>query len=506
MNEIELVQLPNGIEDLLSTLKPATKASWNLISGKYEIDNSEDTVEKFKAGCELVKDSLRDIYSFGETIARGTPKFCLALRRVFNNLQYVEDENGKQYSLALKELNVKPSMNDNGQSGHNFTKLVGELGLSSTAAYRYKDLGRFVDEQTGEWLTDFKGYSISLLSEIWTYASKYYLTYKIEKLAKVIPANTTIDDMRQFVKVMKLWYHCKAPFKDYEIRKKIGFDTPLQKVLKIYNNLIRKQEAGQKQEPVGVQQPATHYSGQLSGQIAMTLEIPPAEPEEVIPEVGNDTEAESTVSEEPETLPTKEELVSYCLKNLDSEKKLEIYGRFFIDSELANFAAFLQTIYLFKGYRNGSKYRSGGDRNNIFFEYQNEQLTKTLIDTQLTYSEAAKKIFELITFNDYLTDEEKNLYMQRESERENKLIEDPFEEPAEPEEVIPEVGKVIDIEDEPRQLTNREYLSTLSDEQFVFELCRKIIGIFPMSGKSATFMSTVRSKLKEWLKEIHEVQ
>ena len=243
MNEIEVVKLPNGIEGFLSELKPATKTKWNFEARKDEIDDSSATLEKVKAGCEIVKNSLRDIYLFGEMVSRGTPKFCLALSRIYNNLHYVEDSSAAEV-IGMGGLRYKPSLSYWG-SDKAFSGLVGKLGLSSTSAYRYKDLAHFVDEKTEEYYTEFQGYSISLLSEIWAYAVESYNSYldNLKKLVKIIPANTTIEDMRLFRKVMKLLEGYKGVFKNYkyEDKEKLQKKT-VSAVLKVYNELVQKEE------------------------------------------------------------------------------------------------------------------------------------------------------------------------------------------------------------------------------------------------------------------------
>lgn len=248
MNEIEVAKLPKGIEGLLSELKPATKTIYDREAGKTVIDKSVKTLENVNAGLELVKQSLREIYSFGETVSRGTPKFCLALKRIYDNLGCVEDSAAQYISCYGSGLVYKPSLAinyANGDSG--FTKLICKLGISSTAAYRYKDLARFVDEKTEDFYKEFQGYSISLLSEIWNFASGSYLTSVnyLKKLAKVIPATTTIEEMRAYrkgYKELSVWG--ESLFKDYSYQKREELkEKPLAEFLKIYNELLQKREA-----------------------------------------------------------------------------------------------------------------------------------------------------------------------------------------------------------------------------------------------------------------------
>lgn len=241
MNEIEVVELPKGIEGFLSEFKPAMAVRWNQTKGHFEIDDSEKTLEEYKNGCEVFKDSLRQIYSFGESIAKGTPKFCLALYNVYWNSRYVENPKDESTLRYVGCVAVKDSM----FSVSCFKDLVGQLGISESAAYRYKDLAHFVDPETGDYYSKFKGYSLSLLSEILAYCYEVgdASLSSLKKVTKIIPSDTTIDDIRLFRKIMKAWRRWSEPFGLNEDHQKIVSDTTLKEVLKIYEELMQKAEA-----------------------------------------------------------------------------------------------------------------------------------------------------------------------------------------------------------------------------------------------------------------------
>ena len=248
MNEIEVATLPKGIEGFLSELRPATKTIYDREAGKTVIDKSTKTLEIINAGLELVKQSLREIYSFGETVSKGTPKFCLDLKRIYDNLGCVEDSSAQYISCYGSGLVYKPSLAinyANGDSG--FTKLISKLGISSSAAYRYKDLAHFVDEKTCDFYKEFQGYSISLLTEIWSFASSVYLisVNDLKKFAKVIPAGTTIEEMRAYRKAYKeLSAWGEGLFKGYTYNQRQDLkEKSLSDFLKIYNELVQKREA-----------------------------------------------------------------------------------------------------------------------------------------------------------------------------------------------------------------------------------------------------------------------
>ncbi len=244
MSDFELVQLPKGIEGFLSELKPVTSVTWNTETKKYEIDKSAKRIEADKKHLEEFKSAVRDVFSFSESISRGTPKFCLALRRIWDGLPYIEDSVAQSFS-HYGEFIYKPSLNANG-SKEGFAKIIEKLGVSSTSAYRYKDLAVFVDENTNEFYTEFQGYSISLLSEIYSCACDKYDTSLrgLKELAEHIPSDTTIDDIRLYRKALKELNCCGGSlFENYsysdraELKKK-----PLKDVLEEYNKLVQKAE------------------------------------------------------------------------------------------------------------------------------------------------------------------------------------------------------------------------------------------------------------------------
>ncbi|MDE6441646.1 MAG: hypothetical protein K2L12_02710 [Clostridia bacterium] len=245
MNElIEVKELPEGIEGFLSELKPAQCTKWNYEKRCDEIDNSEKTLEKYNTGCELVKQSLREVYTFGQTVFRGTPKFCIAIKRIYENLYYVTDSSVSEAQCYGSSAKYQPSLSRYG-TDEGFAKLIGKIGLSSTSAYRYKDLANFIDDKTDDFYPEFQGYSFSLLTEFWAYAGESYnrnLTSLIA-LTKVIPSNTSVDDMRQYRKVMKLLDGSRGVFLNYkwDEKQKLRKKT-VSAVLKVYNELVQKEE------------------------------------------------------------------------------------------------------------------------------------------------------------------------------------------------------------------------------------------------------------------------
>ena len=517
MNEIEIMQLPNGIDGLIAELKPAVKIKWNFELRKYEVDNSDEAIAKQQAGCDLVKIALRDIYSFGEVIARGTPKFCLDLYRIFNNLQYVEDESSTVLGGYYSELNVKPSMGVYGREGENFTKLVGRLGLSSSAAYRYKDLGNFVDEQTGEFYTEFKGYSLSLLSEIWTYAVESYnmSAQKLKGLSKLIPADTKVVDIRAYRKVMKLKDKFKAPFDDFENRNKIDANkTKLPKVLKIYNELIQAAEAEkQKKELDSVQEQSEviEYAGQLPRQTAMDL------PEQT--EQEEDNFSAYAEKSEPQKAPAPalmgdSELIDYCIKftggnELWKARKFRIQSFALNNPSQYEFLNFIKEVY-WDNLEPTDRFAVVHGQPFSKLEFNDKFIITRATGGKicLHWASFVGNISRLIGADKYLSSEEKAEFSERQSGCVSVMdASEPSEEAEEQDNFSAYAENLSATELTPRhQQTNREYLATLPDESFVTDILLQIAKVYPLHGNSASLISTMRKRLIEWLNTPHEVQ
>lgn len=253
MNDFEVAKLPNGLEEYLSGFQPAKCIIWDQQKGKYIEDTSSKALEEYKKGCEVFKDTIREIYAFGESIVKGTPKFCLSLQKVYNFGKYVEDPDA-EVMLRYGGISLRDSMD----TQYGFKSLLGRLGISESAGYRYKDLAKFVDPTTGDYYSEFKGYSISLLSEIHSIASKGYDTSlrRLKEQAELIPSDTTIEDMKLYKKALsELSCYGDSLFESYsytqrwELKKK-----SLPEVLKVYKELVQKAEAKKLEETMsGVQ-------------------------------------------------------------------------------------------------------------------------------------------------------------------------------------------------------------------------------------------------------------
>lgn len=246
MLELEPIQSEECFEKFLSELKPVTPITWDKKIKDYTIDKNENVIAEINSGFENLKQSLRDIYSFGQTIRRGTPKFCLALNTVYRNLKYVEDTKATcDNSNCYSKLGLKPSM-DYGSQNESFAKLVGRLGLSDTAAYAYRDLGYLVDPATNEFYPKFIGYSVSLLIEMTAYVKKrssYVSRVDLEELTEVIPCDTTVEKVRNYRKIMELWRSWKIPFEVSSNHCQISGSTPIDKVIEIYDGFMQEAES-----------------------------------------------------------------------------------------------------------------------------------------------------------------------------------------------------------------------------------------------------------------------
>ena len=245
MNGIEVAKLPNGIEEYVASFKPVTAIRWNTQTGKYEVDDSPERLQKTREGFEKFVEAVRDVHDFGQFVTRGTPKFCLSLKRIFEGLRYVEAFEKAEYG-TYADSGIMPPMTYS--TDCNFIKIVGQLGISESTAYRYKDFAEFVDPETGNLYPVFEGYSFSLLSEILAFYRKFHGYVDLESLKKTaskIPADTTIDDMRLYCKAMReLETYGDSLFKDYSYEKRAALKKKqLPEVIKVYQDLLQKAEA-----------------------------------------------------------------------------------------------------------------------------------------------------------------------------------------------------------------------------------------------------------------------
>ncbi len=241
MNDLEIVcPDKDGFEQMLAALQPATPTKWDYDTGHYVVDDSEDCVLKYKNGFENFKTFLREIYDFSTTIARGTPRLCYAFYTVYNGLRYVIDNEESSNDPYIRTMSVRTE--------YNFLKFATYFGISDTAAYNYKDLGLLVDPETLDFYPEFKGYSLSLLTEMLSFVKTLHSCsdnlYKCycENLTLVIPKDTTVQSMRYYRKIMALWNKWKAPFDYLDEHNKITEKTPLSKVIEIYDTFIQEQE------------------------------------------------------------------------------------------------------------------------------------------------------------------------------------------------------------------------------------------------------------------------
>lgn len=248
MEVMEIGKLPNGIEEYISGFEPATGVIWSPDKGKFVIDDSPKTLEAYKNGCEAFKNAISSIYKFGKSVTGGMPEFCLALSTIWKNGSYVQRSDGK-LTVRFDGLLI---VEDYGWSSK-FEEVVRYLGISSTSAYRYKDMAIFVNPETKDYYPEFKEYSFSLLYEMFL-ISKDECCYGVQyfkSLTEIISSDTTIDDIRLYRKALKELgnFGRGALFAEYdysrrgEIKKK-----PLPEVLELYNELLQKRETKKLEE------------------------------------------------------------------------------------------------------------------------------------------------------------------------------------------------------------------------------------------------------------------
>lgn len=242
MNGFEIEKVPAGIEEYIASFKQAVAIRWNSDKKEYELDDDPAGLRKMRDGFEKFTQAVRDVCGFSQAVMRGTPKFCLAISQIYEGLRYV---GGKvpEYGIHAKLGVPAPLTSDVDGS---FKAIIVHLGLSDSVAYRYKDLAKFVDEESGEFYPEFRGYSLSLLSEIITYARKNYMTYlpDLRKLCKLIPLDTTVEDFRLYRKAIdELNCYGGGLFKgySYDERKELR-SKKLPAVIKVYQERLQEEE------------------------------------------------------------------------------------------------------------------------------------------------------------------------------------------------------------------------------------------------------------------------
>ena len=246
MEGFEVAKLPEGgIEEFISKFEPAQVVRYNEHFVE-EIDNSPDTLERNKNKCAEFKAAIREAFNFADSINRNIPKFCLALSDIFFNGVYVSDSNAELITL-YSGIQVKPALNTS-----IFPKVLEVLGISITTGYRYKEMAVFVDPDTKDYYPCFKGYSFSLLEEMHSVikSRNLYCTYGLLKdLCFIVPANTSIEDIRLY---RKSWKDCDYGLGvysglKYEVRVKLKKLT-LPEFLKDYQQRLQSAEAKKLEE------------------------------------------------------------------------------------------------------------------------------------------------------------------------------------------------------------------------------------------------------------------
>ncbi len=254
---------------------------------------------------------------------------------------------------------------------------------------------------------------------------------------------------------------------------------------------------------------AENYAGQLPGQIGLTLDDEPTNEEEF-----SAYAEKSELQEEPApAFMTDIELTDYCItytggNSFWKERKFRIHN-FALNNPTQN--EFLNFV---KGeYENGYACVHGEPFTKIEFSNNIVITRSTGGKVCLHWASFVGNISRLIVAHHYLTLKEKYEFERWKAYKDGiTAASEPSEDSKQRsgEEIFQISGKCeISERTEPklnRTRTNREFLATLSDEEYINKLLVKILNIYPFRGDSSKFLSMTRGKLSEWLNERQEVQ
>ena len=458
-----------------------------------ENENFSTRVENSEHGLYLNAEGKGVIHSSDETFARAF------IREVNNDLNDVKHSFFK-IGFRLCEADEFEYYKELGYQ--NIAELAeAEFGFKSSTTYNLMRVYALAHDRENRMCIaeNYDKYSYSQLREL------VYLKHDIDRAKRLVRPSDSVREIKRFV----------ANWNKSDLRFDCGYLSDV-KTVEDYLNACDEKQAEK-------QQPANVHAGQLPGQMAID-EVP--QEEEFSTRVENSEKSErsdfseqSEAAEDPSALMSDDQRVVYFFikyfnGNACGISKLkflinEAYAKGPLMSEFKQAVKEIYNLVQFSTIINGHIFSNG----EVGLTIHRTNGMKII----LAWGVVAGRISRLIQAGNYLTDKEQVEYLQWKaeedriaSESERSDFSEQSEDDEEPEEDFDTFNNenVIDFEpeaeNEPVHRTNREFLSTLSDEQFVSELCLKILNAFPMNGKSAAFMSTVKSKLVEWLQKPHE--
>lgn len=302
------------------------------------------------------------------------------------------------------------------------------------------------------------------------------------------------DKVENIRKAVTFWnkYVCKhsgAPdVNDITELLELDIDTPTREAQEYLRKKAERSKAENSADAEN-QCRERNYAGQLPGQIGMVYDDQPEE---------NSAYAEKSDSAPPILIDS--ELIDYCLtftadNDFWKERKFRIREFHSKSPSQLEFVNFVKNEY-----GNGDSSVHGEPF--VKMEYG---ANFTIIRTRggkvcLSWASVAGNISRLINSGKYFTSIEGGQYAAWQYDRSNRIK----KEQEEQEFSAYAENPTNDIEELHRQRTRREYLATLSDEEFATQILLQVARIYPLGKNSADFISTMRKRLKEWLNEPHD--
>ncbi|MCM1441014.1 MAG: hypothetical protein NC131_17700 [Roseburia sp.] len=227
----ELIELKPISKVLFSKIKPLDYTQYHYSDPNYAIKRTENAKESAEALIECIK----RCYSTGDLIKRDIIDLCWNLsliEKYCKDICYI-NEDGKVFDYSYVDMSFK--------------YIVTAMGFSYSTAYAYSSIGRNFCESDGKIKEAYKDYSISALIEFMVFKNLWYLC---SEPYKVVPVTATVEEIRQYKKIMKLKGNGNEPFsvisgKDNTLYFKIKETTPLPEVLKLYSEWEQKQAVKQ---------------------------------------------------------------------------------------------------------------------------------------------------------------------------------------------------------------------------------------------------------------------
>lgn len=227
----DLVELKPFSTILFSKIKPVDYTQYTYLDPNHANERTKSAKESVEALIECI----RRCYSTVDLIKRDIIELCWNLsliEKYCKDICYIDD-NGKVSNYSMQ--------------GATFKYIVIAMGFSYSTAYAYSSIGRNFCESDGKIKKDYKDYSISALVEFTVFKNLWYLCSEPHK---VVSVTATVEEIRQYKKIMKLKGNGNEPFsvysnKDNSLSSKIKETTPLPEVLKFYSEWEQKQAVKQ---------------------------------------------------------------------------------------------------------------------------------------------------------------------------------------------------------------------------------------------------------------------